>query len=134
MVVIDTEGPCHPTRAVSALGATRSPRFADRRLHRSVCKETLRQSSLEVSRVSADQAILIEEADLELGSEANCGPKNLVLNVGLDMRVLRYPRDDPRRCVRGGWKTVKLESTGIVEGAVTVVDTVTDGAVCDHEN
>ena len=108
VVVIDTEEPCHPTRAVSALRATRSPWFADRRLHRSLCEETPRQSSLEVSWVRADQAILIEEADLELGSETNCGPMNLVLNVGHDMRVLRYPQDDPHRCARGGWMMVKL--------------------------
>ena len=35
--------------------------------------------------------------------------------------------------LRSGWmKMVRLESTGIIEGAVTVVDTVTDEAVRDH--
>ena len=133
VVGIDTEEPCHPNRAVSALGATRSPRLADRRLHRSVYKETLRQGFLEVSRVSADQA-RTKRPIFDLAPEANCEPMKLVLNVGRDMRVLRYPQDDPRRCVRDGLETLELEPTGTVEGAVTVVDTVTDGAVRDHEN
>ena len=58
----------------------------------------------------------------------------LALNAGRDMRELRYPQNDPRRCVQDGLETVKLEPTGTVEDAVTVVDPVADEAVHEHEN
>ena len=83
---------------------------------------------------SADQAGPNEEADLELGPEANWEPMKLVWNAGRDMRVLRYPQDDPRRCIQDGLETVELEPAGTVEDAVTVVDPVTDEAVREHEN
>ena len=41
----DTEKPRRPNRVVSALGTTRSPRLADRRLRRSALEETAMQSS-----------------------------------------------------------------------------------------
>ena len=58
----------------------------------------------------------------------------LVSNAGRDMGVLRYPPDDPRRCVQDGLETVELEPAGTVEDAVTVVDPVSDEAVLEHEN
>ena len=58
----------------------------------------------------------------------------LVSNAGRDMGVLRYPQDDPRRCIQDGLETVELEPAGTVGDAVTVVDPVTDEAVHKHEN
>ena len=81
-----------------------------------------------VTQGSADQAVSNEEADLELGQEANWEPKKLVSNAGRDMGVLRYPQDDPRRCVQDGLETVELEPAGTVE------DAVADEAVREHEN
>ena len=72
-----------------------------------------------------------EEADLELGPEASWEPMKLVSNAGRDMGVLRYPQDDPRRCVQDGLKTIELEPAGTVEDTVAVVDPVTD--VHKHE-
>ena len=65
-----------------------------------------------------------EEADLELGPEANWEPMKLISNACRDMGVLRYPQDDPRRCVQDGLETVELEPVGTVEDAVTVVNPV----------
>ena len=59
MAGLDTEKPRRQNRVVSALGATRSPRLADRRLRRPAFEET---EFLEVSRGSADQAVPNEEA------------------------------------------------------------------------
>ena len=58
----------------------------------------------------------------------------LVSNAGRDMGVLRYPQDDPRRCVQDGLETVELEPAGTVEDGVTVVDPVAYVAVREHEN
>ena len=58
----------------------------------------------------------------------------LVPNAGRDTGVLRYPQDDPRRCVQDGLETVELEPAGTVEDAVAVVDPVADEAVREHEN
>ena len=58
----------------------------------------------------------------------------LVSNAGRDMGELRYPQDDPRRCVQDGLETVELEPAGTVEDAVIVVDPVADEAVREHEN
>ena len=57
----------------------------------------------------------------------------LVSNAGRDMGVLRYPQDDPRRCVQDGLKTIELEPAGTAEDTVAVVDPVTDEAVRKHE-
>ena len=58
----------------------------------------------------------------------------LVSNTGRDMRELRYPQNDPRRCVQDGLETVEMEPAGTDEDAVTVVDLVADEAVREHEN
>ena len=58
----------------------------------------------------------------------------LASNAGRDMGELRYPQDDPRRCVQDGLETVELEPADTVEDAVTVVDPVADEAVREHEN
>ena len=89
---------------------------------------------LEVSQGSADQVVPNEEADLEFGPEANWEPMKLVSNAGRDMEELRYPQDDPRRCVQDWLETVELEPAGTEEDAVTVVDPVADEAVREHGN
>ena len=58
----------------------------------------------------------------------------LASNAGGNMREFWYPQNDPRRCVEDGLETVKLEPTGTVQDAVTVVDPVADEAVHEHEN
>ena len=59
----------------------------------------------------------------------------LASNAGRDMGELRYPQNDPRRCIQDGLETVELEPAGTVEdAAVIVVDPVADLAVRKHEN
>ena len=132
----DTEKPRRPNRIVSALVTTRSPRLADRRLRRPALEETAMQSScMEVSRGGADQAVPNEEADLELGPEANWDPMKLVSNADRDMGELWYLQDDPRRCIQDGLETVELEPAGTVEDTVAIiVDPIADEAVREHEN
>ena len=63
---------------------------------------------LEVYPVVVDQAILNEEADLELGSEANCEPMKLMSYAERGMWVFRHSQDDSCCCVRDRWVTVEL--------------------------
>ena len=81
----DTEKPHRLNRVVSALGTTRFPRPADRRL-----RGDSDPKFLEVSRGSADQADPSKEEDFELGSETNWTAMK-VSNAGRDMGVLRHP-------------------------------------------
>ena len=83
----DTEKPRSPNRVASALGATRSPRLADRRL-----RGNSDPKFLEVSRGSADQAVPNKVADLELGLETNWTAMKMVSNAGRDMGELRHPQ------------------------------------------
>ena len=128
----DTEKPRRPNRVVSALGTTRSPRLADRRLPAPTTGAGGNGDAefLEVSRGSADQAVPNEQADLELGPEANWEPMKLVSNAGRDVGELW----NPRPCIQDGLETVELKPAGTVEDAVAIVDPVADEAVRKHED
>ena len=77
-----------------------------------------------------------EQADLELGPEANWEPMKLVSNAGRDVRelvgILKMIRF--AAAFSDGLETVELKPAGTAEDAVAIVDPIADEAVRKHED